>query len=123
MNERSMKDDLAQALVDAPGHLIRYVGGLIVLLLGDYVVITLAIFSVLLGFAVGSALIGATAFYGGFFLLRLVGNVADAIGFIGQCVNNQAQATMQVAAAQARLNPPGSDQTTLETGPQLDPNG
>ena len=116
-----MKDDLAQALVDAPGHLIRYVGGLIVLLLGDYVIITLTIFSVLLGFAVGSWLIGATAFYGGFFLLRLVANVADAIGLVGRATANQSMAVNQVAAVlhQANSPSPAQESTMLETDPQV----
>jgi hypothetical protein len=117
MNERSMKDDLAQALVDAPGHLIRYVGGLIVLLLGDYVIITLAIFSVLLGFAVGSALIGATAFYAGFFLLRLVGNIADAIGYLGQGVGSglHRQADVAQAQLQSQMQPPAPTDPISET--------
>jgi hypothetical protein len=117
MKERGLKDDLAQALVDAPGHLIRYIGGLIVLLLGDYVIITLAIFSVLLGFAVSSALIGAAAFYGGFFLMRLVANIADAIGFVGRGMANQSMATNQIAAVlnADRLN---ASQISEQSDPQ-----
>jgi hypothetical protein len=117
MKERSLKDDLAQALVDAPGHLIRYVGGLIVLLLGDYVIITLAIFAVLLGFAVGSWLIGAAAFYGGFFLMRLVGNIADAIGYLGSGVAGglHRQADVSQAQLQAQMQPPKPADPISET--------
>jgi hypothetical protein len=117
-----MKDDLAKALVDAPGHLIRYIGGLIVLLLGDYVIITLTIFSVLLGFAVGSWLIGATAFYGGFFLLRLVANIADAIGFAGNAMTGglhaQADATSNAAYLTSGHARSGQD-PMLETDPKI----
>lgn len=108
--ERGLKHDLAQALVDAPGHLVRYVGGLIVALLGDYSLITLLIFVVLLGVATGSVLIAVTTFFGAYFVLRLVGNVADVIGYhaerTGSSIMQVAGATAQLGMAVERLNPP-----------------
>lgn len=111
MNEQtSMKDDFAKALVDAPGHAIRYVGGLIIALLGDYTLITLVIFVVLLGLVTHSVLIPAAVFFGAYFLLRVVSNVAEAIGYhanqtaAAQARNAQvqSQAIMQVAGVMAQ---------------------
>ena len=98
----SLKNDLAKALVDAPGHLLRYVGGLVVALLQDYTLITLLIFVGLLGWLLGSVLIPAATFFGAYFMLRLVANLGEAIGWHGRTV---AQANMQVAAALAQLKP------------------
>lgn len=98
-----MKDDFAQALVDTPGHLIGYVVGLIIALLGDYTLITLTIFVGLLGLLTSSVLIAATTFFGLFFLFRLVDYLSDGIRYTSRSINQgqqmQAQATMQVAAA------------------------
>lgn len=124
MNEQtSMKDDFAKALVDAPGHAIRYVGGMIIALLGDYTLITLLIFVTLLGFAVSSWLIAATAFFGLYFLLRLVASLTDVIGYhantTAQTAANvgraRAQSTMQVAAALAQFHPPQEQSEAEET--------
>lgn len=91
-------------------HLLGYVTGLVAALVDDYTLITLLIFVTLLGFLVSSVLIAATAFFGLYFLLRLVSHVAEGIGFtansIGGATNRQAQATMQVAAALAQFHPP-----------------
>lgn len=93
----------------APRNLILYVWGLLGAIVDDYALITLTIFAVLLGL-VTTALIAATAWFGLYFLLRLVANLADVTALhartVGQTQAQQAQATMQVAAALARLNPP-----------------
>ena len=115
----ALKDSLAKALVDAPGHIVRYVGGLIVALLGDYTLITLLIFVGLLGWLLGSVLIAATTFFGAYFVLRLVANLAESIGFHANQTrlagNQQAQSNMQIAAALAQFRTPHEAQSpTLE---------
>lgn len=101
-----MKENFAKALVDAPGHLFGYVVGLVIALLGDFTLITLAIFAVLLALATGSALIAATAFFGFYFLMRLVAHLAEGIryhaGASAQGAQQQAQATMQIAGVLAQ---------------------
>jgi hypothetical protein len=105
-----MKENFAKALVDAPGHLFGYVIGLIIALLGDYTLITLTIFVVLLGLLTGSILIAATTFFGLFFVFRLVVYLSDGLRYHADLNrlsgNQQAQATMQVAAALAQFHPP-----------------
>lgn len=95
-----MKDDFAKALVDAPGHLLRFVGGLIIALLSDYSLITLLIFVTLLGLVVESVLIAATAFFGLYFLVRLVVNIADVIAYHAKTVGSS---NMQIAAVLAQF--------------------
>jgi hypothetical protein len=114
MGQAGPPPSFAQKVVHRIEHLISYAVGLLAALVDDYTLITLLIFCVLLGVVVESALIPATAFFGLYFLMRLAANVADAIGFVGKSVNNHAQATLQIAAATARLNPPQEAQSVPE---------
>jgi uncharacterized protein YacL len=100
MSEQTpFKEQFVKVLVDAPGHLLGYVLGLIVAVLDDYTLITLVIACALLGF-VTSILIACTAFFGAYFVLRLVANLADVVSYHARTT---AQATMQVAGATAQL--------------------
>jgi hypothetical protein len=101
-------------LENAPRNLILYTLGLVGGVVDDYTLITLTAFSVLLGFAVGSVLIGLTAFFGGYFLLRMVSHITDVIGYHARVQGQNAQATMQVAAALAQFRSPET-QTPEET--------
>lgn len=87
-------------------HLIGYVFGLLAALVDDYTLITLAIFVGLLGWLTGSVLIAATAFFGLYFLMRLVNFIGEGLAWHGQAAaeagRQQAQATMQIAAAIAQ---------------------
>lgn len=98
--------DTLRAIEHAPGHLVQYLWGLLGAILDDFAMITLTIFVVLLGLLTSSVLIAATAFFGSYFVLRLVSNVAESIGYTSRSINQgqqmQAQATMQVAAALTR---------------------
>lgn len=79
----------------APRNLILYAWGLVGAVVDDYALVTLLIFAVLLGFLT-TALIAAAAFFGLYFLLRLVANIADVIDRHARIT---AQANMQTAAA------------------------
>jgi type IV secretory pathway VirB6-like protein len=102
--------NLLQQLENAPKNLVLYVLGLIGAVVDDYSLVTLLIFCVLLGFVLDSILIPATAFFGLYFLLRLVNNLAEGIGLHAQATHQsgqmQAQSTMQIAAALAQFHPP-----------------
>lgn len=89
----------------APRNLILYAWGLLGAMVDDYALVTLTIFAVLLGFLT-TALIAATAFFGLYFLLRLVANVADVIGLNARTQGQVANANMQIAAALARRGTP-----------------
>jgi predicted cation transporter len=89
----------------APRNLILYFLGLLGAVVDDYTLVTLTLFCVLLGFTVSSALIGLVAFFGGYFLLRLTANVSEAIGANAQAKTQNAQATMQIAAAIVQNTP------------------
>lgn len=86
-------------LEDAPKNIVLYFVGLLGAIVDDYALITLVIACVLLGFALGSILIPLTVFFGAYFVLRLVGNMSEVIGYHARMT---AQATMQIAAAQAQ---------------------
>lgn len=92
-----------RALEKFPGHFVGYLWGLLGAMLDDYALITLVIFVVLLGFAVGSALIATAAFFGAYFLLRLVINVAEAIGYHAYVT---ARAQTQPGVVADSYNPP-----------------
>jgi uncharacterized membrane protein YagU involved in acid resistance len=99
--------NLGQQLENAPKNLVLYVLGLIGAVVDDYTLITLLIFCVLLGFILHAVLIPLAVFFGAFFVLRLVSNVAESIGHHAKAT---AQTNMQVAAAIAQLapsSPPG----------------
>lgn len=73
--------NILKQLENSPRNLILYTLGLIGGVVDDYTLITLAIFSALLGVVVGSVLIGLTAFFGGYFVLRMVLHLAETIAF------------------------------------------
>lgn len=85
-------------LESAPRNLVMYFWALLGAVVDDFTLITLLIFAVLLGFAT-SVLIAATAFFGLYFVLRLVANLADVIGFHA---NSTAQSNAAVAHAIAQ---------------------
>ena len=99
-----------QQLEAAPKNLVLYFLGLAGAVLDDYTLITLAVFSGLVGAITRSVLIPLATFFGLYFVLRLVANIADVIGFhansTGTGHHQQAQATLQVAAALAQFHPP-----------------
>jgi len=88
-----------QQLENAPKNLVLYVLGLIGSTLDDYTLITLAIFCVLLGFILGAVLIPIAVFFGGYWLMRLVNHIAQAVS---QHAGATAQTNMQIAAAIAQ---------------------
>jgi hypothetical protein len=96
-------------LEDAPKNIVLYFVGLLGAVVDDYALMTLVIFCVLLGFITGSVLIPLATFFGAYFVLRLVANIADVIGFnaraIYQAADQQAHATAQVAAALSQPRP------------------
>jgi hypothetical protein len=102
MNEQP---SLLQQLESAPKNIVVYLVSLPVAILTDYALLTLAIACVLLGIVVGSALIGAMAFFGAYFIMRLVNNLAEGLGSLAQATG---QSNMQVAAAIAQATQPPS---------------
>lgn len=100
--------NILKQLENAPKNLVLYVLGLLGGVVDDYTLVTLAAFAALLGVVVGSLLIGLTAFFGGYFILRVVANLAEVIGFhanrTAAAQEQVAQTNMQVAAAIAQFN-------------------
>jgi hypothetical protein len=96
-------------IVDRIEHVINYFLGLVASCVDDYTLITLVIFTVLLGLTADSALVALATFFGAYFLLRLIGHMANAITTHAQIIG---QATVQAAATN---RPP-----MLETDPQLE---
>lgn len=102
--------NVLQQLENAPKNLILYAIGLVGAVVDDYALVTLAIFCVLLGLILSAVLIPLAAFFGLYFLMRLVSNLAEAIGAHAQATHAagmaQAQATMQVAGTLAQQKTP-----------------
>lgn len=76
-----MSENLVRTLINTPKHLLEYFAGLVISTLDDYTLITLLIFAVLSGVALESILLGFVVYFGGYFLVRLVSVVNDALGF------------------------------------------
>ena len=72
--------DLWQAIKHFPAYILGWTVGLIIAVLVDIHITTLAITGVLIGFAVDSALWGGISFLLLYILSRIVGNLANAIG-------------------------------------------
>lgn len=106
--------NILKQLENAPRNLILYVLGLIGGVVDDYTLVTLTAFAALVGVVVGSILIGLTVFFGGYFVLRLVAHLAEAISLNAraqhQAAYEHAHATTQVAAAIAQFNVPNQAQ-------------
>ena len=102
-----------QQLENAPKNLVVYVVSLLGAVLDDYALVTLLIFSVLRGF-VTSPLIAATAFFGAYFIMRLVNNLAEGLGNLAQATG---QSNMQVAAAIAQATRPSGTVVEGDTLP------
>lgn len=102
--------NFVKQLENAPKNLVLYTLGLIGAVVDDYALITLAIFCVLLGFVLDAVLIPLTAFFGAYFVMRIAVNLVESILLLANATasgaRNQAQATMQVAAALAQSHPP-----------------
>jgi predicted PurR-regulated permease PerM len=71
--------NLLKQLENAPKNLVLYVLGLVGAVVDDYTLVTLTIFCVLLGFVLSAVLIPITAFFGLYFVTRLVDHIAQAI--------------------------------------------
>lgn len=80
---------LFQAIIGFPAYLFGWTIGLLVAVLTDLHITTLAISGVLVGFARESVIDGFAAFFILYVLSRIFSNVADAIG-VG--LNNNARA-------------------------------
>jgi hypothetical protein len=110
-----------QQLENAPKNLVLYVLGLVGAVVDDYSLVTLLIFCVLLGFVLNSILIPATAFFGLYFVLRLVNNIAEGIGHHAEATfeagRAEAQSTMQIAASLAQFHlPVAQEEPPLDAG-------
>jgi hypothetical protein len=115
--------NILKQLENAPRNLILYVLGLIGGVVDDYTLVTLTAFAALVGVIVGSILIGLAVFFGGYFVLRVVSNVAEVIGFhanrTAAAQEQVAQTNMQVAAAIAQFNVPNQAQGQVVDGDLL----
>jgi hypothetical protein len=104
--------NILQQLENAPKNIVLYLLGLVGGAVDDYTLLTLTIFCILLGFITGSILIPLATFFGGYFLVRLVGNLAEVIGFHARStIDGQrfiAQSNMQVAGAIAQTQSSGT---------------
>lgn len=112
--------DLGKQLENAPKNLVLYVLGLIGAVVDDYVLVTLLVFCILLGFVLSSVLIPFTVFFGAYFVMRLVICIVDALVFNANATasagHNQAQANLQIANALAQFHPPSDTVMVDETG-------
>lgn len=98
--------NFVKQLENAPRNLVLYVLGLVGAIVDDYTLVTLTVFCVLLGFVLHSVLIPAATFFGLYFLMRLVMNMAEAVAANAHAKAQNAQATLQVAAALAQFRTP-----------------
>lgn len=87
-----------RTLVRFPKYIVEWTVGLIIAILSDLHITTLAVTGVAVGFAASSVLIGVAAFFVFYTLSRISSNVADGIVFgtraIGAAVQQHA-AVMQ----------------------------
>lgn len=83
MNEQQpgIGEALVRAFVEFLPYALTYTVGLIVAILTDLHITTLAITGVLLGAYEGSILFGLAAFFVLYSISRVVGNVAESIGY------------------------------------------
>lgn len=82
MNEQQgIGEAFVRACVGFLPYALTYTVGLVVAILTDLHITTLAITAVLAGFYTGSILFGVLAFFLLYSASRVVGNIAEAIGF------------------------------------------
>lgn len=79
--EQSLGEELIRALVGFPKYAIQWVGGLVVAVLTDLHMTAITVTAVLLGVAIGSVIWGVTGFFLIYSLSRVVGNLANSVGF------------------------------------------
>jgi predicted MFS family arabinose efflux permease len=70
-----------RALVQFPKYLVEWTVGLLIAILTDLHITTLAVTGVAVGFAASSVLIGVATFFVVYTLSRILSNVADGIAF------------------------------------------
>jgi hypothetical protein len=83
MNEQQpgIGEAFVRACVQFPAYALTYTVGLVVAILTDLHITTLAIAGALLGVYQGSILFGLVAFFILYSISRVVGNVAESIGY------------------------------------------
>ncbi len=86
----TMWEDLVRSIVGLPKYVLGWTGGLVIAILSDLHMTTLAVTGVVAGFALDSWLWGVVAFFALYSLSRVVSTLANAIGFGAQGI---AQAT------------------------------
>lgn len=101
MDHPTLTESLVRALIKFPQHFLGYVVGLVVATLDDYTLITLIIVAALTGVLLSSILGGVLVYFGGYFVVRLVGVINNALGF-------GAQGIAQALVGQPPSEPPPS---------------
>jgi hypothetical protein len=100
-----MGEELIRALVGFPKFAIGWVVGLIVAIITDLHIATLAVTGILAGFVFHSALVGVFAFFVAYSASRIVSYIANAIGM---GTNRLADATYQGLTAPPHTVDPAS---------------
>jgi hypothetical protein len=77
----SITELVVRALVRFPKYLLEWTVGLLIAVLTDLHITTLAVTAVVVGFAASSVLIGVAAFFAAYTLSRIASNVADGVVF------------------------------------------
>lgn len=68
------------AIKGLPKYAFEYTVGLLIAIVTDFIITTLALAGVSVGFATGSALDGVATFFIIYSVLRIIGNLAEAVG-------------------------------------------
>lgn len=86
MSEQSATEQLVGTIIAFPKYAFGWVVGLVIAVLSDLHITTLAITGVLGGFVFGSALIGVFLFFVAYTISRVLSNIADGSVYAGNQV-------------------------------------
>ena len=92
----SVTEELIRAIVGFPRYAYEWTVGLLVAILSDLHITALAVTGVIGGLVFHSILVGVFVFFATYAFSRVIGNLANAIGF---GLNNNATATGRVGDA------------------------
>jgi hypothetical protein len=76
---KTLADLFGQTIAHFPKYLTEWTVSLLIVILSETLVTTMAVFSILLAFLLHSVLVGFVAFFGVYTLSRIVYMIADAI--------------------------------------------
>jgi hypothetical protein len=100
-NQSSLGEDFVRAVVNFPKFLLQYTVGVLIFILSDYNLFTMALLGIVAGFVANAWLVGVLVFLGVYVASRAL---SAAIGQVAEAVGHHARIQLQIQ--ERRENPP-----------------